>query len=209
MFKKLTLAATLALAACTAHAADISFRDMGDNFTAVSISGEIQMYDGLKFKKLIAKIPARHNVIVDLDSPGGNVIGGLGIANMVLANGYSTMVGGNTMCASMCADIWLAGKTRFVFDGAKIGMHSAGNKVGKGSKTRLVRNDNLNMLRMAFYLNRGLSIETAVAILTPNPNSMMWLDTTNAAKLNIEYKYVGDKKTDGCASTTPGGTWKC
>jgi hypothetical protein len=164
--------------------------------------------------KAIAKgIPASKSVMVYLDSTGGNVIGGLGLAAVVYQNDWTTMVGSGSKCASTCADIWLAGSMRFVVDGAMIGFHSAGREVGKGSRKRMVRGDEINMMRAAYYIKLGLSAETAIELLTPNPDSMLWLTPSKAKELGIKYEHVGlpraAEKKDGCRSTTPGGTWAC
>ena len=120
-----TLIAATVLFTGVANAANFDVYTNGDNYTYVDVTGKIMLTDGLRFRELAKKLKGK-DVVVNLDSSGGNVLGGLGIAVTVRDNGWRTYVGSEITCASMCADIWLAGETRYASKTSYIGMHSAG-----------------------------------------------------------------------------------
>jgi hypothetical protein len=184
----LSVAAGLALAFATAaKAADFAV-GTGDGRAFIKVSGDIEMLDGLKLKSLAAAMNKNKKykglkVVVALESGGGSVIGGLGVAAIVLVNGWSTYVPPKTVCASACADIWLAGAEKFATKTSKIGMYSAGHKV----KGEVVRVDEGNLLRIKYFVNLGLGKDAIVAMLTPDPDGMMWLTADKAKILGINY----------------------
>jgi ATP-dependent protease ClpP protease subunit len=202
MIKRIALAAALTLATLTpTHAADINvFLSKGGDWY-LTLKGTIDITDGITMRSWASVFKSKGitDVTVMLDSPGGNVLGGLGVAATIWANDWDTLIGDGTTCASMCADIWLAGKSRYAYSTSKIGMHSAGRKVGKAGKVRMLRGD--NSLRVKFYKKFGLSTTTIAKMIAPNPDDMMWLDADKAAELGIDYVVLGDKKP--AAAVTP------
>lgn len=175
------------LAPTVAHAADFSV-DTSHDATVVNIVGEIEATDGIKFAAVASKVTRKKPVLVLLNSPGGNVLAGLEIGSMIHSKGWSTGVldHSDTECASACTDIWLAGKTRLFSPGTKIGMHSASKDVDG----KRVRADDANMVRAAYYVSLGLRASTAVAILKPDPDSIMWLTPAIANALHISCDQV-------------------
>jgi len=176
----LALAALVAFTG-TAKAADFSVYRNNDSYVYIDVRGEIAPTDGLVLAAAAAKLKGM-KVVVNLDSPGGNVIGGLGMAGTIRSNGWSTFVGDTAMCASACADVWLAGVNRYAYETSKIGMHSA--------SLNGVRSDEGNRPRIAFYIAIGLSKDAVVAMLSPSPTSMMWLTPAKAAEIGITYNKI-------------------
>src|SRR5205823_9267598 len=105
--------------------------------TAVWIEGVIEPNDGGKFMELMLKDKPKKALIL-LRSEGGNLIASLQIGRYIKNNGFATYVPGNSVCASGCAMIWLAGKSKMVDENAKIGFHAAYTveKVGKQTYAR-------------------------------------------------------------------------
>lgn len=186
MFKKLALAAMLVLTATVANAANITITK-AKNTTFVNLTGKIELLDGVKFKIMTERLKYESNVVVMLNSPGGSVVAGLTIGYITHNNDWDTAASG--LCASACADIWLAGSTRYVFDDSKIGMHSEGMKVARKGKVKVKRGDNKE--RIAYFVRLGLDADAIVPMLMPNPNDMLWLTPANAETMGIEYKKLG------------------
>jgi hypothetical protein len=75
----------------------------------ILVVGDITASDGAEF---VARTQDVASARVDLTSVGGNLIAGLEIGEQIHARGFSTNVPGGNICASSCADIWLAGRVR-------------------------------------------------------------------------------------------------
>ena len=90
-----TLIAATVLFTGVANAANFDVYTNGDNYTYVDVTGKIMLTDGLRFRELAKKLKGK-DVVVNLDSSGGNVLGGLGIAVTVRDNGWRTYVGSET-----------------------------------------------------------------------------------------------------------------
>jgi len=186
---KIAIAALAAICSFSSPAKAADFKVHADkDFVYLDITGKIDLMDGLVVKAAAAKLNSVGKpIVVNLDSPGGNVIGGLGIANTIAINGWSTIVDADTMCASICADIWLAGKTRYAHSTAKIGMHSAGLTV----KGKTLRADDGNLPRIKLFVALGISKDAIVGMLSPDPDSMMWMTPAWAKNVGIKYTVSG------------------
>ena len=112
----IALAASLLASTFTANAADISGKRMDDGLVVIQITGKINPMDGVKFVALTQNLTSDDKVLVSLDSTGGAVAAGLTIGYRIHNNDWETMVMGDNICASACADIWLAGSTRYFTD---------------------------------------------------------------------------------------------
>jgi hypothetical protein len=75
----------------------------------ISLTGDIAASDGDEFIKRTEDVASAR---IDLTSTGGNLLAGLEIGEQIHARGFDTYVPAKTICASACADIWLAGKVR-------------------------------------------------------------------------------------------------
>ena len=59
------------------------------------------------FRDAITRFEDKENIIVALDSPGGDALA-VGIGNIIWRAGMATLVPADKTCASTCALIWLA-----------------------------------------------------------------------------------------------------
>jgi hypothetical protein len=75
----------------------------------ILISGPLFDSDGAGFVERTKDVTAAK---VDLISNGGSTLAGIEIGEQIHARGFFTNVPGGAVCASSCANIWLAGKTR-------------------------------------------------------------------------------------------------
>jgi hypothetical protein len=122
--------------------------DRGTKF--LLIAGPIVSGDAAKFKRTIA---AETPSIVVFDSPGGALVEGLEIGEMISARKMDTLVPEKTMCASACALAWLGGGKRFLDPTARIGFHAAYIRSGEYVRETGVG----NALVGAYLANLGLS----------------------------------------------------
>jgi hypothetical protein len=85
---------------------------------------------------------------------------------MVRDREYETVVGpplgsaSGRVCASGCAIIWFAGKTRRILPGARIGLHSAA--IGKDRETR---SDSGNAMMTAYLRSLGTVPEWVLSLI--------------------------------------------
>ena len=95
-----------------AQAAEIRIQKLPANTAyLVSLSGSIDRADSERF---IQQTSGINRAVVVLDSSGGSVLEGLAIGRNIRDRGFFTAVPNNTLCASSCALIWLAGMQRGV-----------------------------------------------------------------------------------------------
>lgn len=120
------VAATLmACIASGARALDMAFlpETPGDEISILLLSGPIQRRDPERFRAMVRSRPGRE-VVVLIDSPGGNLVGAAEIADMVARWRMTVGVPPYGLCASACFLILAAATERIASDTARIGVHS-------------------------------------------------------------------------------------
>ncbi len=90
-----------------------------DKPDVIAMNGEIDVNDGLNFRRALQAAP--NAKLVTLNSPGGNVQMGLLIADDIHQRKLSTYIPKDSKCFSACSFVFLAGNERKV-DGA-LGVH--------------------------------------------------------------------------------------
>lgn len=110
---------------------------------ALRLEGEIDSRAALTFRRTIAANPQAKFVL--LDSPGGDVQNGLLIADDVYTHGLSTVIPTGSICASACAYVFFAGKSRLVQ--GQLGVHQI-------SGTATLANAQLNISDILDTLNK-------------------------------------------------------
>jgi ATP-dependent protease ClpP protease subunit len=172
-----------------AHAAEIR---MSPNYCgqlpcAISIVGEIKIGDGAKFHYLVPLFKRSDHGIVLLNSPGGSVLAGELIAFSIMEAGYATVVPENATCASICANIWLTGKVRFLASTAHIGFHSVSINGQRSERGNDYVKDYIYKGLEIYSGYKALSKEAKDALLSADPNSMLWMTPEIAKTLGIEW----------------------
>lgn len=162
------------------RAADIKqLGTLPDGTALISISGELQPDDEDKFSEISRGIS---KAIVALASPGGNLVAGLSIGEIIQSRGFATIVVRETECASACALAWLAGKPRAMDGGARIGFHAASMQTDSGRVVTSAGN-----AIVGAYLNRlGIPILAIYHLTQQPPEKMKWLSLAEARDLKIE-----------------------
>ncbi|MDR3496072.1 MAG: hypothetical protein P4L82_15855 [Ancalomicrobiaceae bacterium] len=179
------LIAVLAIAANPAAAATITrVASQLSGFDFVVISGAITQDDGPAFADKIANLSSG---AVVLDSQGGATVTAIEIGKTIRQKGFATIVPDNTLCASACALIWLAGAPRVASDTAHVGFHAAyvennGSMAESGAGNALV----------GAYLNGlGLTQKAILFVTSAPPQGMEWLDQKNAGTVGIDFTDMG------------------
>lgn len=109
----------------TAHsalAANIEVDDLDNGTSVITIIGDIESGDSAKFRNIAASLD---KAIVVLESDGGATLEAIEIGEAIRLKGFSTLVLNDTVCASACGLIWLAGTPRTLSATAKIGFHAS------------------------------------------------------------------------------------
>jgi hypothetical protein len=181
--KKLLMAGVAVAALATpSYAAQIWVNPAEGHGHAIHIKGPIEKGDANRFANAVGKAGVRPgDATVWLDSPGGLVMEGIPIARAIKKYGWNTYVAADTACASMCADIWLAGHIRFISSDGKVAFHSTADKKHPG-----VRNEFGNAMMFSFYRELGISDKAARVFLAAEPgDDAIWLTSALAQSLDI------------------------
>lgn len=169
-----------------AIAADIRLQRLsGSDARLIVVSGPIERLDADRF---INQTVGVTKAVVILDSGGGAVIDALAIGRSIRRRGFFTAVPDNTLCASSCALIWLAGKQRFAEENSIVGFHAAYiYKNGKTSETGVG-----NALIGSYLNDLGLSDTAIIFVTSAPPEGIERIDRRKAALVGIAYRSVKD-----------------
>lgn len=122
---RVLLAFLVIILAFPAAALEFSRSRSGDTAVIVA-TGKFFPGDGDRFVSFAIDDKA----IVALESPGGDVASAITMGEHIRMKGYKTFVGPDSICASACALVWLAGAVRGGTETSKIGFHSASDGTG-------------------------------------------------------------------------------
>lgn len=176
-----------------AVAAEISVEPLEDTETSVIVvSGPIESGD----EDLFRRISIEHDeAIVLLGSPGGELTAALSIGRAIRLREYTTVVTKDSVCASACALIWLAGSRRLLSPAGKVGFHASyyqedGKLIETGVGNAVV----------GHYLSQLNLPEKAVIFATSaSPESITWLN--DSASSGIHFEVFPDVETRETAPT--------
>ena len=194
MLKKL-LCALVVLAPCALRAAEIKVVHTDDLATPlILVSGELQLGDGEAFAIIARRAP---HAIVVFGSPGGALIAGLQIGQLIRLHRYPTFVPEDVVCASACALAWVAGVPRFMQAGARIGFHAAFDRDSHevtGAGNALV----------GAYLNRlGVSDDAIYFAAQASPDDITWLTEPAARKIGLDVRIIPASATSHSPAEAP------
>jgi membrane-bound ClpP family serine protease len=183
MKKLIAALTTVTIAGCLpAKAAQFWVSHAETDGYAIHVKGDIVKGDASRFANAVRKAGIRlADATVYLDSPGGLVIEGISIAHSIKKYGWSTYVASGTTCLSMCANIWLAGRTRYASEKAHIGFHSLSDKRNPNE-----RDEQANAAFLSFYREMGVSQKAGRVFLAAEPGAdAIWLTAELARGLNV------------------------
>jgi hypothetical protein len=194
--------AALLLLSSECAAADIS-RVPGCFGDVVKLSGDIKQGDYGRFRSHVNG--ERRLIGIELASDGGFLDDGLRIAQLARDRRLSAYVSGE--CDSACAFIFLSSRKRYMADGARIGVHSVGNRHGTEDSATI--RDTLRLARLSAKL--GVPPSTIGRMVTTPPGKISYLDRTDLAALKVILRDpfrrppVAAGKPSGNTSQTPCG----
>jgi len=139
----LPVAGALLLGAAPATALNF---EPSTNGEVIRASGPIEPGDAAKLRKLLDEdvryrfgMP-RTGVTLNLHSPGGSVLSGLELANLVRERGLMTHVTADSVCASACTFVFIGGVRRTML--GKFGIHAM--SVSRGQQVTVVSDEHLD-----------------------------------------------------------------
>ncbi len=173
MNKMLTALALLIGLSTSASAATVDGFLNNEGKVVVTLEGEIKPGDAKKIQDIInmSRGKNRQVIAVRLNSPGGNLMEGVNIADIVNDNKLATVVMNNTMCASACFIAFAAGHEKWASARSSLGVHGAANKDGKQDADSMTAT-----IVMAKILNMMHVPPSVIGkmVITP-PEEMVWL----------------------------------
>jgi hypothetical protein len=174
----------------TASAATIKFIARA----SVAVMGEIVKGDAAQSATALneCKRTGCGEINVFLSSGGGLISEALEVAEEINKAAANTVVGENDTCASACSLMFLAGKTRAVYPGARVGVHSAMNDELGG--------ENLETLGLSAWVARkyeelGAPPTVIAKCITTRPNQIYWLTEDDLRAMNVLFLSTSSGQT--------------
>jgi hypothetical protein len=135
--------------------------------------------------QLVARLGKERAVGLIINSPGGNVYEARKVGRYLRANRLSVAV--DKVCASACIDVLAGGVSRFITQGARIGLHqsSAVGNVGSHATGQAYVAGSAQYLR-----EMGVDPEVALAAASVPPNKMYWISTSEAIKTRLATQLI-------------------
>ncbi|WP_354138523.1 ATP-dependent Clp protease proteolytic subunit [Bradyrhizobium sp. LB11.1] len=147
------------------------------------ITGEIVPGDADKFSQSVrqANDSGKFVANVRLDSPGGNLLEGVKIADAIRYGKTSTNVGKTAVCASACFLMFAAGSTKNAGYGAQIGVHGASGE--NGEETAASGAATVSMAK----ISKELGVPSAIIgrMVVTSPQDMVWLSPQELQSMGV------------------------
>jgi hypothetical protein len=115
-----------------------------------------------------------------IESPGGNVSEARKLGRYLRARGLDVAV--DQVCASACIDVLAGGVSRYLAEGARVGIHqsSAPSNIGSHNTGQAY------VAGSALYLSEmGIDPDLALAAASVPPNKMYWISAREALKTRL------------------------
>lgn len=138
----------------------------------VALTGSLE----LGITKKLAALLREHSTVgrIALDSPGGNIYAGRGVARLILDRGLDTHVSGN--CASACTTAFMAGASRSLGPGSRLGFHRY--RVEAGYQVPFADPAGEQMTDRDFFTSRGIA-PTFLDRVFAAPAEQLWYPETS------------------------------
>lgn len=162
------------------------------------ITGEIVPGDADKFSQSVRQTNDSGKFVanVRLDSPGGNLLEGVKIAEAIRFGKTSTNVGRTAVCASACFLMFAAGSTKNASYGAQIGVHGASG--ANGEETVVSGAATVSMAKIA----KELGVPSAIIgrMVVTSPQDMVWLSPQELQSMGVTMMGRPDQSSPPVAS---------
>jgi hypothetical protein len=166
------------------------------NQIVIDAAGDIDLYEKAKFSNWVMTTSpswqGKKATAIVLNSAGGNVMGGDGLAGVVYQYGLNTGVAHGGVCASACVEVWAAGRMKSVSPDAKIGVHSiyadwtsplAGSPVANANMA------GMNAFMSAVYRKVGAPDNVINMMLSTPGTSVYWLTPDDLRSWNANVTF--------------------
>lgn len=184
MFRNTLTALALVLGISgSAQAANLDGYINDEGKVVITLEGEIKIGDSQRIQDMIDKAHwANRDVIaIRLNSPGGNMMEGIHIADVVNDNKLATVVVNKSMCASACFLAFAAGHEKYASAYSSLGVHGASESNGKESpdsrQATMVMAKVLNMMHVPARIIGQM-------VITP-PEQMVWLKLVDMKEWDV------------------------
>jgi hypothetical protein len=164
-----------------------------DSSTALFLDGDFEQGDAAAVRKAIRESRGALVVAV-LNSPGGNLAEALRVGRLLKDAGASTFVPSWATCASACFYAYAGGKTRYVGEGARIGVHqfSYTEAALEDANTTVRDAQELTAEINLYLMSTGVSPMVGTLAGTVPPNEMLFFDYEDLQVLGIVTSYSED-----------------
>jgi hypothetical protein len=202
MTKLLTTTAMLLALGSAASAAQMEVSKpnpkKGEKLTIVYIDGDIVEGDWDRFKRVVQGL--KGPVAISLNSDGGKIFDGLNIGIAIRNMKWMTIA---RHCHSVCADIWLAGVERAVFENSTVGFHSA--YIEKDGKA-VIEVGSGNAVVGAYLSRLGFNYDFIGYATSAKPDDMDMFNSEKAKKYNVSVTVFNKKFSEPTQSSWPATT---
>lgn len=159
-------------------------RVVGSDLDLIVLQGEIKPEDVATFR---GAVDASRKAVVVLDSGGGAALAGIEMGKLIHLKHFGTLVPEDTLCASSCALMWLAGNPRLIARGGAVGFHAVYIPQGDG---KLITSGSGNALVGAYLDQLGFSEDVIVYVTHAPPEKMGWLSEGTARAIGLDVAWV-------------------
>jgi hypothetical protein len=203
-FFAFTTAATI-FSATSALAATFSTSHEGDRNIVVTLRGQIVEGDSEELAGIIRRADDNGDTVVmlRLDSPGGRIVEGVKLADIIRDEKIPTSVVGTARCASACFLVFAAGSKRFAAYTAQVGVHGASDENGKETPQSSVAT--VSMARIAKELGVPSSI-IGEMVVTP-PDQIAWLSPDDLRSMGTTMLGQPVERSAGPSSDSQLSSW--
>jgi hypothetical protein len=160
-------------------------RKAGSDFDLIGLQGEIKSEDVATFRSVAS---ASGKAVIVLDSGGGAALAGIEMGKLIHLKHFATFVPEDTLCASSCALMWLAGNPRLIAPGGTVGFHAVYIPQGDGT---LMTSGSGNALVGAYLDQLGFSGDVIAYVTHAPPERMGWLSEGTARAIGLDVVWVG------------------
>jgi ATP-dependent protease ClpP protease subunit len=179
--RTVTLGILLSVSVVTvAAAANIRSSVSSKGNTILFLDGEIQIGDASAVENLIRSANQTNRLVtaIRLNSPGGNLLEGAKLADLIRYGKIATVVPAASQCASACFLVFAAGVEKFASYNSNVGVHGASDQSGNESGDATV-----SMGRAAKDLGVPANI-IGKMVVTP-PNEVVWLSPDDLRSMGV------------------------
>lgn len=179
---------------------DLSTTDIScPECTTVYATGMIEGSSAKKLHDFLTRYSVPSGALIDLDSPGGSLLGGIELGRAIRSAGMRTSVGmkqpaSERLCASACAYAFLGGVDRIVHPESGYGIHKFYGAVSPSDAMDLTQDIVADLLDYTSLM--GASADVVKIASSTSANDMTWLDPEQRQTMRV----VTEDFIDGGAS---------